>query len=84
MAEFVARAGTVDAADEPVRSRGSSFDVSVFGVLAPFVRADDVTDVFVNPSGAVWVDRGAGAEPVDGRGPGSGDAAHRCGRPARR
>ncbi|MCU1416317.1 MAG: TadA family conjugal transfer-associated ATPase [Schumannella sp.] len=42
------------------------FDDSVFGVLAPWVREAEVTDVFVNPGGAVWVDRGAGAEAVAG------------------
>jgi pilus assembly protein CpaF len=65
MAEFVARAGSADAEDVP-RARTPAFDASVFGVLAPFVRDADVTDVFVNPTGAVWVDRGTGAEPVEG------------------
>ncbi len=32
-----------------------------FGVLAPALRDPAVTDVFVNGSGGVWVDRGAGA-----------------------
>lgn len=41
--------------------RGDSGD-AVFGVLGAFVRDPAVTDVFVNPGGAVWVDRGAGAE----------------------
>jgi len=61
MTEFVARA--------EVRSPAAAhdgFDASVFGVLAPWVRDHEVTDVFVNPSGTVWVDRGAGAQPVDG------------------
>jgi pilus assembly protein CpaF len=66
MAEFVARMGTENPRGEPAPPRQPSFDASVFGVLTPFVRADDVTDVFVNPSGAVWVDRGAGAEHIDG------------------
>jgi pilus assembly protein CpaF len=41
--------------------RGEPGD-AVFGVLAAFVRDPAVTDVFVNPGGAVWVDRGAGAD----------------------
>ena len=41
----------------------ADFDASVFGVLAGLVRDEAVTDVFVNPGGAVWVDRGSGAEP---------------------
>jgi pilus assembly protein CpaF len=57
MEGFVARAGP--AAD-------AGFDPAVFGVLAPWVRDPAVTDVFVNPDGAVWVDRGGGAEPVAG------------------
>jgi pilus assembly protein CpaF len=32
-----------------------------FGVLAPFVADESVTDVFVNGPGPVWVDRGTGA-----------------------
>ncbi|MEZ5190346.1 MAG: TadA family conjugal transfer-associated ATPase [Schumannella sp.] len=47
-------------------ARDSPFDPAVFGVLAPWVREDAVTDVFVNPDGSVWVDRGAGAERVAG------------------
>jgi pilus assembly protein CpaF len=38
----------------------------MFGVLAPLVVEPAVTDVFVNPDGAVWVDRGAGVEVVAG------------------
>ncbi|HWM35250.1 MAG TPA: TadA family conjugal transfer-associated ATPase [Pseudolysinimonas sp.] len=45
---------------------GAELDAAVFGVLAPWVRDEAVTDVFVNPGGAVWVDRGSGAEPVTG------------------
>ena len=63
MAEFVARGAGITQAVGP---RAPAFDASVFGVLARLVRDDAVTDVFVNPSGAVWVDRGAGAEPVEG------------------
>ncbi len=39
-------------------------DSRVFGVLDTLVRDPAVTDVFVNPDGIVWVDRGAGAERV--------------------
>ena len=41
----------------PGRSAGAEF-----GALAPIVRDPAVTDVFVNGSGGVWVDRGQGAE----------------------
>jgi len=41
-------------------------DGRVFGILGPLVEDAAVTDVFVNPDGLVWVDRGAGAEPVPG------------------
>ncbi|WP_255513316.1 TadA family conjugal transfer-associated ATPase [Homoserinibacter sp. GY 40078] len=34
---------------------------AAFGPLAAFLVDDDVTDVFVNPDGGVWVDRGGGA-----------------------
>ena len=37
-----------------------------FGVLGPFVSEAGVSDVFVNPDGTVWCDRGRGAEPADG------------------
>jgi pilus assembly protein CpaF len=56
MAVFVARGG----------GDAIMFDPVVFGVLAPLVRDTAVTDVFVNPDGTVWVDRGAGAEVVRG------------------
>ncbi len=36
-------------------------DAAAFGPLAPFVVDPLVTDVFVNPDGSVWVDRGGGA-----------------------
>ena len=42
-------------------SRGAGF-----GVLGPFVSEVGVSDVFVNPDGAVWCDRGRGAERADG------------------
>ncbi|MFT4283728.1 MAG: TadA family conjugal transfer-associated ATPase [Protaetiibacter sp.] len=38
-------------------------DPAVFGPLAAYVADSAVTDVFVNPDGSVWIDRGAGAEP---------------------
>jgi pilus assembly protein CpaF len=47
-------------------SSAGGFDPRVFGVLAPLVREPAVTDVFVNPGGGVWVDRGSGAVPVAG------------------
>lgn len=61
MDAFVARH-----AEGTVRPAAASFESSVFGVLAPWVREPAVTDVFLNPGGAVWVDRGSGAEPVAG------------------
>ncbi|MET0713912.1 MAG: TadA family conjugal transfer-associated ATPase [Mycetocola sp.] len=33
-----------------------------FGPLAPYLMAADVTDVFVNGEGGLWIDRGAGLE----------------------
>ena len=52
------------------QSRGQSEpaqrDPEQFGVLAALLADDSVTDVFVNPDGAVWCDRGGGAEPVAG------------------
>jgi pilus assembly protein CpaF len=54
---FVARAG-----DPGVRVTAPGSDV--LGVLTPLARDPAVTDVFVNPDGAVWADRGTGAEPV--------------------
>ncbi len=36
-------------------------DPAVFGPLAPYVADPTATDVFVNPDGSVWVDRGGGA-----------------------
>jgi pilus assembly protein CpaF len=48
-------------------ARGAApFDPAVLGVLAPLIRDEDVTDVFVNPDGSVWVDRGGGSEVVPG------------------
>jgi len=37
-----------------------------FGVLGPHVSEAGVSDVFVNPDGTVWRDRGGGAERSDG------------------
>lgn len=37
-----------------------------FGMLAPFVGDGEVTDVFLNGDGGVWVDRGAGAVRQEG------------------
>lgn len=39
---------------------------SAFGPLARFVADPAVTDVFLNPDGSVWTDRGAGARPEPG------------------
>lgn len=36
--------------------------VAEFGPLAPYLMADDVTDVFVNGDGGLWIDRGSGLE----------------------
>ncbi|MGN6272394.1 MAG: TadA family conjugal transfer-associated ATPase [Protaetiibacter sp.] len=39
---------------------------AVFGPLAPLVADPEVTDVFLNPDGTVWIDRGSGAHVVPG------------------
>lgn len=39
---------------------------AAFGPLAPLVTDPEVTDVFLNPDGTVWIDRGAGARVVPG------------------
>jgi pilus assembly protein CpaF len=59
---FVARrdAGAESPGGAPAR------DPAAFGVLAELVADPAATDVFVNPDGAVWWDRGAGAAPVAG------------------
>jgi len=36
-----------------------------FGPLAPYVGRPNITDVFVNGAQHVWIDRGAGLEPVN-------------------
>lgn len=57
--EFVARALPRDGV-------AVGIDTGVFGVLAPLVEDVAVTDVFVNPDGTVWADRGSGTMPVPG------------------
>jgi pilus assembly protein CpaF len=49
------------------RSPSPALDPAVFGALAPLLGAAEVTDVFLNPTGEVWTDRGAGAEREDMR-----------------
>lgn len=53
-------------APAPAGSGPAPVDASVFGVLAPSVRDPAVTDVFLNPDGSVWVDRGSGSEAIEG------------------
>ncbi|WP_110590489.1 TadA family conjugal transfer-associated ATPase [Microbacterium suaedae] len=48
--------------DEGPAGRGRGADI--FGALAPYVADDRVTDVFVNGSAGLFVDRGSGAERV--------------------
>lgn len=64
---FVARRG-------PAAIEVAGIDSSEFGPLAPFVAEPGVTDVFVNPDGTVWLDRGAGVAPVVGMRLARGDA----------
>jgi pilus assembly protein CpaF len=59
VADFIARRTA------PAAPAAERLDHAVFGALAAFVGDDLVTDVFLNPGGAVWVDRGSGAEQVD-------------------
>lgn len=70
MTSFVAQQNAPDAMAGPsapgAARRTAAFDPAVFGVLAPLVRDVRVTDVFVNPDGSVWADRGGGAEAVAG------------------
>jgi pilus assembly protein CpaF len=42
------------------------FERATFGPLAVFVADPDVTDVFLNPDGSVWTDRGGGARAEPG------------------
>jgi pilus assembly protein CpaF len=57
--EFVARA-------VPGEGVAAGHDAGVFGVLGRLVGDVAVTDVFVNPDGTVWADRGSGTQPVAG------------------
>jgi pilus assembly protein CpaF len=59
------RPGTllVDAAPgQPIQPPGYTREVADFGELSSLVADDAVTDVFVNGSSRVWVDRGNGIE----------------------
>jgi pilus assembly protein CpaF len=58
-ADAEAGAGFVGAREGAGRGAG-------FGVLGRFVSDDRVSDVFVNPDGTVWCDRGGGAERAEG------------------
>ena len=49
--------------------RLASDELSGAGPLEPLLRTPGVTDVLVNGADQVWVDRGAGLEPVDTRFP---------------
>ncbi|PZA18924.1 ATPase, T2SS/T4P/T4SS family, partial [Modestobacter versicolor] len=49
--------------------RAATDELSGAGVLEPLLRLPGVTDVLVNGPASVWVDRGAGLEPVDVRFP---------------
>lgn len=40
-------------------------EYSAFGPLAPFIMDTDITDIFVNGTQGVWIDRGRGSEKVD-------------------
>jgi pilus assembly protein CpaF len=56
---------------DPVDRRSTADDergarAAGFGVLGPFVSEVGVSDVFVNPDGSVWCDRGGGAERAAG------------------
>jgi pilus assembly protein CpaF len=61
---FVARAG--EPGTRNVGPGRAVFGTAVFGVLRSLVDDPAVTDVFVNPDGVVWADRGAGTEAVPG------------------
>jgi pilus assembly protein CpaF len=49
--------------------RAANDELAGAGPLEPLLRAPGVTDVLVNGPDQVWVDRGAGLEPVDTRFP---------------
>jgi len=66
-APFVARGlGVADPGADGFRRQTWSGRGAEFGVLGPLVSEAGVSDVFVNPDGTVWCDRGRGAEPADG------------------
>ena len=52
--------------------RAATDELSGAGVLEPLLRTPGVTDVLVNGPQSVWIDRGAGLEPVDVRFPDEG------------
>lgn len=59
--------GASSFADGPRVSDRASFDVDpAFGPLAEHCADEDVTDIFVNGSSGLFVDRGRGTEPVPG------------------
>lgn len=66
------RPSTVPLPPRPAGTRGvrarrsiTCDEADAFGPLAPYVVDGEVTDLFVNGSGALYVDRGTGARPVD-------------------
>jgi pilus assembly protein CpaF len=71
-ASFVARssglaaAGAIGSARAVERGQAAGGRGAGFGVLGGFVSEAGVSDVFVNPDGTVWCDRGGGAEWEDG------------------
>lgn len=71
-ASFVARSsgfvdgGAIGSARAVERGRAAGGRGAGFGVLGAFVSEAGVSDVFVNPDGTVWCDRGSGAEWADG------------------
>ncbi|KAA0962817.1 TadA family conjugal transfer-associated ATPase [Microbacterium sp. ANT_H45B] len=67
-APFVLRPRVAAASADTASARfRSSVEVDpVFGALAPFCVDDEVTDIFVNGSSGLFVDRGRGTEAVEG------------------
>lgn len=51
-------------------------ELAGFGPIGPLLRDDDVTEVMVNPSGAIFVERGGRLEPSDVRFPSETDVRH--------